>query len=71
MKFLGIFLADASVIYPFTLCAYSLRKSSLNGIEEGETNKAKAIAKAMKDRGMDNETISELTGLGLEVLENL
>ncbi|PCG19507.1 Rpn family recombination-promoting nuclease/putative transposase [Brachyspira sp. G79] len=41
------------------------------GIEEGEKNKAISMAKNMKDRNMDLNLISELTGLSIEEIKNL
>ncbi|MCZ9891153.1 Rpn family recombination-promoting nuclease/putative transposase [Brachyspira hyodysenteriae] len=39
------------------------------GIEQGEKNKAISMAKNMKDRDMDINLISELTGLSIEEIE--
>ena len=41
------------------------------GIEQGEKNKAISMAKNMKDRDMDINLISELTGLSIEEIEKL
>ena len=41
------------------------------GIEQGEKNKAISMAKNMKDRNMDLNLISELTGLSIEEIEEL
>ncbi|MDO7021552.1 Rpn family recombination-promoting nuclease/putative transposase, partial [Brachyspira innocens] len=41
------------------------------GIEEGEKNKAISMAKNMKDRDMDLNLISELTGLSIEEIKKL
>ena len=41
------------------------------GIEQGEKMKAISMAKTMKERSMDINLISELTGLSLEEIENL
>ena len=41
------------------------------GMEKGEHNKSIQIAKSMKDKGFDIATISELTGLSLDEIENL
>ncbi len=39
--------------------------------EEGEINKAKKIAKRMKEKGIDIHTISEMTELSIEEIEKL
>ena len=41
------------------------------GIEQGEKNKAISMAKNMKDRDMDLNLISELTGLSIQEIERL
>jgi predicted transposase/invertase (TIGR01784 family) len=41
------------------------------GMEKGEHNKSIQIAKSMKDKGFDIATISELTELSLDEIENL
>ena len=41
------------------------------GRKEGEHNKSIQIAKSMKEKGFDIATISELTKLSLEEIENL
>ena len=41
------------------------------GIEQGEENKAKAIAVKMKQQGMDSDTISEFTGLSADEINGL
>ena len=41
------------------------------GIEQGEKNKAISMAKNMKNRNMDINLISELTGLSIEEIKNL
>ncbi len=43
----------------------------IEGIEQGEKNKAISMAKNMKDRNMDLNLISELTGLSIEEIKNL
>ena len=42
-----------------------------NGIIEGKAERNNEIAKKMKDKGMDIETIVELTGLTREEIEKL
>ena len=41
------------------------------GIEQGEKNKSISMAKNMKNRNMDINLISELTGLSIEEIKNL
>ena len=41
------------------------------GIEQGEKMKAISMAKNMKNRNMDINLISELTGLSIEEIKNL
>ena len=41
------------------------------GIEEGKKYSRLIIAKAMKDKGMDTNTIMELTGLNEEEIKKL
>ncbi|MBR1680080.1 MAG: Rpn family recombination-promoting nuclease/putative transposase [Bacilli bacterium] len=41
------------------------------GLEEGEKNKAKQIAKSMIQKDFDNETISDITGISIETIEAL
>ena len=43
----------------------------IEGIEQGEKNKAISMAKNMKDRDMDLNLISELTGLSIQEIERL
>ena len=42
------------------------RKGVERGIKEGEKNKAVAIAKSMKLKGMDSSTIKEITGIDID-----
>ncbi len=41
------------------------------GIEQGEINKAKAIALNLKNMNMSNEDISRITGLSIEEINKL
>lgn len=41
------------------------------GIKAGKLEKQKEIAKNMKNKGMDNQSIAELTGLSLEEIEKI
>lgn len=48
-----------------------IKKGVKKGIKEGiEKNKIETALKAIQ-KGLDNETISELTGLSLQEIENL
>ena len=49
----------------------ALNEERIKGREEGEKNKAISMAKNMKDRDMDINLISELTGLSIEEIKNL
>ena len=53
----------------------ALQKEKWNGLEEGEkkgiSKEKNEIAKKMKNKGMDTETIVELTGLTKEEIEKL
>ena len=48
-----------------------IEKGIEKGREEGKKYSTLIIAKAMKDKGMDANTIMELTGLSIEEIENL
>ena len=48
-----------------------LEKGIEQGIEEGTKYSRLIIAKAMKDKGMDTNTIMELTGLNEEEIKKL
>ena len=48
-----------------------LKKAKEEGIEQGEKMKAISMAKNMKNRNMDINLISELTGLSIEEIKNL
>ncbi|CRF32483.1 hypothetical protein BRSU_0826 [Brachyspira suanatina] len=48
-----------------------LKEGLEKGIEQEEKNKAIFMAKNMKDRDMDLNLISELTGLSIQEIENL
>ncbi|WP_304354563.1 Rpn family recombination-promoting nuclease/putative transposase [Brachyspira innocens] len=48
-----------------------IRQGIEKGIEQGEKNKAISMAKNMKDRDMDLNLISELTGLSIQEIERL
>ena len=48
-----------------------LEKGIEQGIEEGKKYSRLIIAKAMKDKGMDTNTIMELTGLNEEEIKKL
>ena len=48
-----------------------IKQGLKQGLEQGEKNKAKAIAKKMKQQGMDTFTITELTGLSDEEIQAL
>ena len=48
-----------------------IRQGIEKGIEEGEKNKAVSMAKNMKNRDMDLNLISELTGLSIREIEEL
>ena len=41
------------------------------GIEQGEINKAKAIALNLKNMNMSNEDISKITGLSIDEIKKL
>ena len=41
------------------------------GIEQGEINKAKAIALNLKNMNMSNEDISRITGLSIDEIKKL
>ena len=47
------------------------KEGKLEGIEEGETNKANAIAKNMLEKGYSIKEISEITNLNTEDIEKL
>ena len=46
-------------------------KGLKSGIERGETQKAREIARKMKEENIDIEIISKVTGLSIEKIENL
>ena len=46
-------------------------QGKLEGIKTGEENKAISIAKAMKNKNMDINLISEITGLSVEEIHKL
>ena len=48
-----------------------IKKGIEKGREEGKKYSTLIIAKAMKDKGMDANTIMELTGLSIEEIDNL
>ena len=48
-----------------------IEKGREEGREEGKKYSTLIIAKAMKDKGMDANTIMELTGLSIEEIDNL
>ena len=43
----------------------------LEGIKEGEKNKAVSMAKSMKTKNLDINLISEITGLTIDEIEKL
>ena len=51
--------------------AQGIEKGMKKGIEQGEANAKAAIAKAMKDKGIDIATISECTGIPIEEIGKL
>jgi predicted transposase/invertase (TIGR01784 family) len=46
-------------------------EGKLEGREEGSQLKALEIAKAMLAKGMDVKTVADLTGLPIDILQNL
>ena len=48
-----------------------LSKEREEGFEAGEKNKAISMAKVMKNKNMDINLISEITGLSIEEIRNL
>lgn len=54
-----------------TVRADSYEEGKQEGIEEGEKKKAIDIAKNMREKGIDLETISSVTGLSVEEIEKL
>lgn len=48
-----------------------MEKGMKKGIEQGEANAKAAIAKAMKNKGIDTATISECTGIPIEEIGKL
>ena len=48
-----------------------IEKGKLEGIKEGEENKAISIAKTLKQMNMDDASISKATGLSIEEVRNL
>lgn len=48
-----------------------LETAKLDGMEQGENNKALQIAKNSISQGLDNKTISLITGLNIEIIESL
>ena len=48
-----------------------LAQGIAQGIEQGEANAKAAIAKAMKNKGIDTATISECTGIPIEEIGKL
>ena len=48
-----------------------IKEGKLEGIKTGEENKAISIAKAMKNKNMDINLISEITGLSVEEIHKL
>ena len=48
-----------------------MKHINFNGFEEGKTEKAKQIAKKMKDKNMPIDEIVELTGLTKKEIEQL
>ena len=48
-----------------------IRKGIEKGREEGIKQSKKGIAKKMKEKGIDTNTIKEITGLTKEEIENL
>ena len=51
--------------------AEGLAKGMAQGMTQGEANARAAIAKTMKDKGLDPATISEYTGLSIEEIARL
>ena len=50
---------------------YALSEGLAQGIERGEANAKAAIAKAMKNKGIDTATISECTSIPIEEIGKL
>ena len=48
-----------------------IEKGKLEGIKEGEENKAISIAKTLKQMNMDDASISKATGLSIEEIRKL
>ena len=48
-----------------------LKEGKIEGLKEGEKNKSIEIAKNMLKKGLDVNTIAELTGLNIEQIEIL
>ena len=48
-----------------------IEKGKLEGIKEGEKNKAILIAKSMKKENIDIKTIKRITGLSLKEINKL
>ena len=48
-----------------------IKEGKLEGIKEGEKNKAISMAKSMKAKNMDINLISEITGLNIEEVNKL
>ncbi|HMP93578.1 MAG TPA: hypothetical protein PKD90_11935 [Phnomibacter sp.] len=46
-------------------------ESKLEGKEEGALNKVKVVAKRLIQRGFDNADIADITGLNLEMIEQI
>ena len=62
---------DAFLVGQKLMLSKEREEGKLEGIKEGEENKALSMAKAMKKDGADINLISKYTGLSIEEIEKL